>query len=60
MFGVSDADKISPFRRPTPSPGATGTGILGGKGEGILDPGGKATRAEFAAMLNRFCALYDL
>lgn len=59
VSAFSDADKISPFADDAIT-WATGTGILGGKGEGILDPGGKATRAEFAAMLNRFCDLYDL
>lgn len=59
VSAFSDADKISSFADDAIT-WATGTGILGGKGEGILDPGGKATRAEFAAMLNRFCALYDL
>ena len=59
VSAFSDADKISPFADDAIT-WAMGTGILGGKGEGILDPGGKATRAEFAAMLNRFCALYDL
>ena len=29
-------------------------GILTGRGDGILDPGGKATRAEAAAMLMRY------
>lgn len=59
VSAFSDADKISPFADDAIT-WAMGTGILGGKGAGILDPGGKATRAEFAAMLNRFCALYDL
>lgn len=59
VSAFSDADKISPFADDAIT-WAMGTGILGGKGEGILDPGGKATRAEFAAMLNRFCDLYDL
>lgn len=59
VSAFSDADKISPFADDAIT-WAMGTGILGGKGEGILDPGGQATRAEFAAMLNRFCALYDL
>lgn len=30
-------------------------GIIQGKGNGILDPAGRATRAEVAAMLQRFC-----
>lgn len=59
VSAFSDADKISPFADDAIT-WATGTGILGGKGASILDPGGQATRAEFAAMLNRFCALYDL
>ena len=59
VSAFSDADKISPFADDAIT-WAMGTGILGGKGAGILDPGGKATRAEFAAMLNRFCDLYDL
>ena len=59
VSAFSDADKISSFAEEAIS-WATGNGILGGKGAGILDPGGKATRAEFAAMLNRFCNLYDL
>ena len=33
---------------------ATGQGILSGKGDGILDPMGQATRAETAAMLMRY------
>lgn len=33
---------------------AIGAGIIGGKGNGILDPQGKATRAEVASMLQRF------
>ena len=49
VSAFSDADKISPFADDAIT-WAMGTGILGGKGEGILDPGGKATRAEFAAM----------
>lgn len=37
---------------------AVGNGILGGKGNNILDPKGTATRAEFAAMLHRFIEKY--
>lgn len=33
---------------------AVETGIISGKGDGILDPTGKATRAEVAAILHRF------
>lgn len=34
---------------------AVGHGILTGKGNGILDPAGTATRAEVAVMLMRYC-----
>ena len=33
--------------------------IISGKGDGILDPVGKATRAEVAAMLMRYCETLD-
>ncbi len=33
---------------------AIGTGIIAGKGSGVLDPNGHATRAETAAMLTRY------
>lgn len=36
---------------------AVDMGIIAGKGNGILDPKGKATRAEVAAMLMRYCTL---
>lgn len=36
---------------------ATEKGIISGKGNNILDPKGKATRAEVAAMLMRFCEM---
>lgn len=34
---------------------AVGKGIISGKGDGRLDPGGTATRAEAATMIMRFC-----
>ena len=34
---------------------AVGYGLIEGKGNNMLDPQGEATRAEFAAMLQRFC-----
>ena len=36
---------------------ATENGIISGKGNHILDPKGKATRAEVAAMITRFCEM---
>ncbi len=34
---------------------AVGSGLLSGKGDGVLDPQGTATRAEVAQILMRFC-----
>ena len=36
---------------------AVGTGLMNGMGDGALNPRGTATRAQLAAMLQRFCAL---
>ena len=36
---------------------AVGSGLLSGKGGGVLDPQGTATRAEVASILMRFCEL---
>ena len=36
---------------------ANAVGLISGKGDGILDPAGSATRAEMAALLVRFAAL---
>ncbi|MGI6421303.1 MAG: S-layer homology domain-containing protein [Syntrophomonadaceae bacterium] len=35
---------------------AIGSKLMSGKGNGILDPDGNATRAEVAAMIERFCS----
>lgn len=37
---------------------AVASGLIGGKGNGILDPKGEATRAEVAAILTRFDELF--
>ncbi len=39
----------------TPLAWANGRGLINGKGDGVLDPIGQATRAEVAAILQRFC-----
>ena len=39
----------------TPLAWANGRGLINGKGDGVLDPTGQATRAEVAAILQRFC-----
>ena len=36
-----------------------GSGILGGKGNGVLDPTATATRAEAATMFMNFCKLME-
>lgn len=48
-----DADKTSNYAV-TALKWAVENGIINGKGNGILDPQGKATRAEVAAMLMRY------
>lgn len=50
----ADADKVSGYAREALG-WAVENGIVQGKSGGILDPGGNATRAEAAAMLQRFC-----
>ena len=56
LSGFTDAGKASAYAR-EPLGWAVGQGILNGKGGGILDPRGQATRAETAAMLQRFAAM---
>ena len=54
MTGFVDADQISSYAEDAML-WATKAGIIGGKGNGQLDPKGYATRAEVAAMLMRYC-----
>lgn len=54
LDGFNDADKVSNWAHDALR-WATGVGIVSGKGGGLLDPVGEATRAEVAAMLMRFC-----
>ena len=54
MTGFVDADQISGYAEDAML-WATKAGIIGGKGNGQLDPKGYATRAEVAAMLMRYC-----
>lgn len=49
-----DADQVSGYAD-SAMRWAVDMGIIGGKGGGILDPKGQATRAQAAAMLMRFC-----
>lgn len=49
----TDSDKVSSFAWEAMS-WAVGEGIVSGKGNGLLDPTGPATRAEVASMLRRF------
>ena len=50
----TDGDKVSDWAR-GPMVWANGCGLINGKGGGVLDPQGSATRAEAAAILMRFC-----
>ena len=52
-----DQDKVSKYAAEALS-WAMGVGIINGKGKGILDPQGKATRAELAKMLTVFDKKY--
>ena len=54
MTGFADADQIGGYAKDAML-WATKAGIIGGKGNGQLDPKGYATRAEVAAMLMRYC-----
>ena len=53
LLTFSDADQISPWAA-APLRWAVERGIVSGKGSGILDPQGTATRAEAAQMLKNF------
>lgn len=50
----SDKNAINSYAL-QPMSWANAVGLINGKGEGILDPCGYATRAEVAAILQRFC-----
>ena len=50
----NDKDNVSDWAKEAMA-WAVGYGLIGGKGNNMLDPQGEATRAEFAAMLHRFC-----
>ena len=52
-LNFTDADEISSWALDAMR-WATGNGIISGKGNGILDPAGKATRAQAAQMLMKF------
>ena len=57
LAGFADADKISGYAVQAMN-WAVGQGIMGGYGDGTLGPQGNATRAQAAAMLQRFCEAY--
>ena len=50
----SDYENISDYAKPTMA-WVVNAGIMGGMDDGILNPQGKATRAEAATMLMNFC-----
>ena len=52
LSGFADADQISAYAQEAMS-WASAVGLLSGKGDGIMDPQGVATRAEVAAMMAR-------
>ena len=54
LEGFTDAGSVSPYAVDALR-WAVENKIVGGKGDGILDPSGNATRAETAAMLMQYC-----
>ena len=54
----SDAGSVSDWAADTVS-WAVGCGLLSGKGDGVLDPRGNATRAEAASVLQRFMVSFS-
>ena len=54
ILSYTDAPMISEYAIPAIQ-WACGAGLMSGKGGGVLDPAGTATRAEIAAILMRFC-----
>ena len=56
LTAFKDSGKISGYARPALC-WAVENGIVSGKGNSILDPLGKATRAETASMLMSYCSL---
>ena len=53
LSGFTDAGEISAWAQEAMK-WAVGSGLMNGKGNGIIDPKGTATRAEVAAMLHKF------
>lgn len=53
MTEFADADTISDYAK-SPMAWAVENNLISGKGNGILDPRGKATRAEVATIITRF------
>ena len=54
ILSFTDAQSISEYAIPAMQ-WAVGAGVLTGKGGGRLDPTGTATRAEIAAIMQRYC-----
>ena len=50
----TDGDKVATWAAEAMQ-WALGNGLLSGKGEGILDPGGVAKQSEAAALMMNFC-----
>ena len=54
LQGFADADRISVWAEDAMQ-WAVGEGLINGRGNGMVDPSGNASRAEMAAILYRFC-----
>lgn len=59
LSAFSDGGSVSPYAAPALK-WAVRTGVVSGKGGGVLDPAGPAARAEAASMLRRFSAIPSL
>ena len=57
LAAFTDGAKVSSYAREA-MVWANGAGLITGKGGGVLDPKGKATRAQAAAILQRFDQQY--
>ncbi len=54
LAGFADASSVSAYAEKAVE-WAVGSGLISGRGDGILDPAGTATRAEVAQILMNFC-----
>jgi hypothetical protein len=59
LTAFSDGGDVSPWAEKSMA-WANAKGLIKGMGDGTLNPDGNAERAQIAAILQRFCELYEL